>query len=195
MFILLLFFLLLQFCRLPLHACSEATLRGVIDLLLLSLPLPPIFCSPCLCFSYLSPVFLPFSGNPHPLVIAPVFCRLENASHYFSHFARDACLAFFSSSNALLGFCILIIISILVLDDLLLDLLCRAFLFSLIIFAGVFILIIIIIIILTTSLLALCCTLFSSSSSSFRTGFLDSSGSGRGTKGSGSGGKFLDLIF
>jgi len=53
---------------------------------------------------------------------------------------------------------------------------------------------------LTTSLLSLYCTLLSSSnsflssSSSFGTGFLDSSG-GRGTKGSGSGRKFLDLIF
>lgn len=91
---------LLQFCRLPLHACSEATLRGIIDLLLHSLPLPPISCSPCLCFSHLSPVFLPFAGNPHPLVIVPVFCRLENASHYFSHFARDACLHFLSLDRA-----------------------------------------------------------------------------------------------
>lgn len=98
----------------------------------------------------------------------------------------------FSSLTALLSLCILIliIIPILVLDDFLLDLLGRTFLFSLIIFAGVFI-ILLLNIILTTSLLALSSTLLSSSSSrSFRTGFLDNSGGGRSR-----GGKFLDLIF
>lgn len=112
-------------------------------------------------------------------------------------------VSIFSSLTALLSLCILIliIISILALDDFLLDFLGGTLLVCLVV--DFLFSILILLIMLTTSLLALCCTLLSSnsnflsssSSSSFRTGFLDTSGGGRGTKGSGSGGKFLDLIF
>lgn len=160
--------------------------------MLLSLPLPPIFCSPCLYFSYLSPAFLPTAENtPSPRYRA-CFLEARRCSHCFPTLPVMH-VFLFSSLTALLSLCILIliIIPILVLDDFLLDLLGRTFLFSLIIFAGVFI-ILLLNIILTTSLLALCCTLLSSSSSSrsFRTDFLDNSGGGRSR-----GAKFLDLIF
>lgn len=59
--------------RRPLVHVSEATLQRTIDLLLHPLPLPPISCSPCLCFSYLSPVFLPFAENHIALILAPAF--------------------------------------------------------------------------------------------------------------------------